>query len=354
MTDTLKNVIQGTKRIETILEEKFGSTGRGLYEKMDTANMKLPEPLQKRIRYVATLRNKALHQDGFEIENISEYVKTCQSIAEQLEHLHANRKPTAVSQSTGDGSLRKVVLIGCAGVGIFGLAYLGMATALKYEQPSRVAAAHDVSTTNPAPASIQAHSAAPPHSTRPVSVAPSAPQALVTQKKQPAFKAAGAPTQTQLERLTREESTESQVSTDPQPMGAIPSTTPVTFKSLKFGFKKDAWGRMEPSASAIFINNHSATISHIRVKMRLFINGETTPVAGNTSSDGEFYVSFGESGLAAGASAVESIYFGGFSKDSWKVPDVINAKQRVVEMKIIAAGDGRENNVKLPEIGWSK
>ena len=49
MTDKLKDVLQGTKRIEAILEEKFGSTGRGLYEKMTTANMKLPEPLQKRI-----------------------------------------------------------------------------------------------------------------------------------------------------------------------------------------------------------------------------------------------------------------------------------------------------------------
>ena len=132
MTDKLKDVLQGTKRIEAILEEKFGSTGRGLYEKMTTANMKLPEPLQKRIRYVATMRNKAMHEEGFEIPNIPEYVKTCQSIAEQLEGLHANRKPGLFSQGAG-GWMRKVALIGCAGAGIFGLAYLGMATALKYE-----------------------------------------------------------------------------------------------------------------------------------------------------------------------------------------------------------------------------
>ena len=78
MTDTLKDVLQGTKRIEAILEEKFGSTGRGLYEKIDTANMKLPEPLQKRIRYVATLRNKAMHQEGFEIDNIPD---VCQNVS---------------------------------------------------------------------------------------------------------------------------------------------------------------------------------------------------------------------------------------------------------------------------------
>ena len=278
MTDKLKDVLQGTKRIEAILEEKFGSTGRGLYEKMTTANMKLPEPLQKRIRYVATMRNKTMHEEGFEIPNIPEYVKTCQSIAEQLEHLHANRKPGFFSQGAGSW-MRKVTLIGCAGVGIFGLAYLGMATALKYGQPSRVVAAHDVGESNPGPARAQEQPTAPTAAARPARANPPAPAAVV--------KAAAAPAQADVDQSTE--------TTSP--------SAPVTFKNLKFSMKKDGWGSLEPNLSATFTNNHSATISSIRVKARLFINGETTPVAGNTPSDGEFFVFFGDSGLAPGASA---------------------------------------------------
>ena len=294
MADTLKDVLQGTKRIEAILEEKFGSTGRGLYEKMTTANMRLPEPLQKRIRYVATMRNKTMHEEGFEIPNIPEFVKTCQSIAEQLEHLHANRKPGFFSQGAG-GWMRKVALIGCAGVGIFGLAFLGVSTALKYGQPSSAVEARDVRKANPAPARAQE-----------------------------------------------------------QPSEAASLSAPVTFKNLKFSMKKDGWGSLEPNLSATFTNNHSATISSIRVKARLFINGETTPVAGNTRSDGEFFVFFGDSGLAPGASASPLISFFGFDKDSWKVPDVINAKTRVVEMQIIDAKDGRKSYVKVPNTGWQR
>lgn len=327
MTDTLKDVLQGTKRIEAILEEKFGSTGRGLYEKMTTANMKLPEPLQKRIRYVATMRNKTMHEEGFEIPNIPEYVKTCQSIAEQLEHLHANRKPGFFSQGAGSW-MRKVALIGCAGVGIFGLAYLGMATALKHGQPSRAVAAHDVGEVEPAPARAQEQPTAPTAATRPARAKPPAPAAVV--------KAAAAPAQADVDQSTE--------TTSP--------SAPVTFKNLKFSMKKDGWGSLEPNLSATFTNNHSATISSIRVKARLFINGETTPVAGNTSKDGEFYVFFGDSGLAPGASASPLISFFGFDKDSWKVPDVINAKTRVVEMQIIEAEDGRKSYVKVPNTGW--
>ena len=216
MTDTLKDVLQGTKRIEAILEEKFGSTGRGLYEKMTTANMKLPEPLQKRIRYVATMRNKTMHEEGFEIPNIPEYVKTCQSIAEQLEHLHANRKPGFFSQGAGSW-MRKVALIGCAGVGIFGLAYLGMATALKHGQPSRAVAAHDVGESNPGPARAQEQPTAPTAAARPARANPPAPAAVV--------KAAAAPAQADVDQSTE--------TTSP--------SAPVTFKNLKFSMKKDGW-----------------------------------------------------------------------------------------------------------------
>ena len=266
---------------------------------------------------------------GIEIPNSPEYVKTCQSIAEQLEHLHANRKPGFFSQGAGSW-MRKVALIGCAGVGIFGLAYLGMATALKYGQPSRVVAAHDVGESNPGPARAQEQPTAPTAAARPARANPPAPAAVV--------KAAAAPAQADVDQSTE--------TTSP--------SAPVTFKNLKFSMKKDSWGSLEPNLSATFTNNHSATISSIRVKARLFINGETTPVAGNTPSDGEFFVFFGDSGLAPGASASPLISFFGFDKDSWKVPDVINAKTRVVEMQIIEAKDGRKSYVKVPNTGWQR
>lgn len=64
---TIKDVVASTKNLETLLGSRFGATGRGLYEKTASITPPLPDRLVKRIRYVATLRNKAMHQEGFEI-----------------------------------------------------------------------------------------------------------------------------------------------------------------------------------------------------------------------------------------------------------------------------------------------
>lgn len=58
-------VIHSAKELEFILEESFGATGRGLHEKISSVEMKLPVPLVKRMRWLATIRNKLVHERGF-------------------------------------------------------------------------------------------------------------------------------------------------------------------------------------------------------------------------------------------------------------------------------------------------
>lgn len=347
MTDTLRDVLNGTKRIEAILEEKFGSSGRGLYEKMETANMKLPEALQKRIRYVATLRNKTMHKDGYEIDNIPEYVKTCQSIAEQLEHLHANRKPSHFARNVGGGNglFGKIVLAGAGGVGIFGLAFLGMAMILKPGQPEREVATPTASVSSAAPAKTPV---------QPLSVSEG-----LGPKEVEVLKATPTPAVARPEKADEPMTPEIQLSSsgaqdDTAPQRIDTNLAPVTFRNLQFIMVNDPWGQKVPKASATFVNNHSSTISYVRVHMRLFINNETTPVAGNGAKDGVFYVTFGDQGLAPGASTSGTMSFWGFDKDTWKVPDVVNATSRVVEMKILSAEDGRKNAVPLPQMDWQR
>lgn len=338
MTDTLKDVLTGTKRIEAILEEKFAATGRGLYEKMDSANMKLPEPLQKRIRYVATLRNKAMHQDGFEIDNIAEYLKTCQSIAAQLEQLHATRRPTANSQTSSEsgGFMRKVFMLGAAGAGIFALSYLGMATALKFGPPASEVAGKQMPVTSQSTTRPQTSPAAPTE--RPVQ--------KVAEAAQPAPKIAPS--------AQRAAPSPVEQDTGGRPASATGSTAPVTFANLQFGLGEGRGLRSDPHASAIFTNHHSSTISSLRVHMRLFVNGESSPIAGGTSKDGVFYVFFGAAGLAPGQSAKGTMSFFGFDHRTWKVPDVVNAQSRVVEMKLLSAEDGRKKQVSIPPMGWQR
>ncbi len=53
-------VINGSKKIEGLLGQ-MGASGRGLHEKVTSIENNLPNSLVKRIRFIATVRNKLLH-----------------------------------------------------------------------------------------------------------------------------------------------------------------------------------------------------------------------------------------------------------------------------------------------------
>ena len=59
-------VISSTKRIETILTE-MGAKGKGLHEKLSNVEHLLEVNTIKSIRFLASIRNKLLHDDNFEL-----------------------------------------------------------------------------------------------------------------------------------------------------------------------------------------------------------------------------------------------------------------------------------------------
>ena len=58
--------IRESRALESLLEERYGARGRGLHEKISDVNAQLPRELTKRLRFVATIRNRLVHEDGFE------------------------------------------------------------------------------------------------------------------------------------------------------------------------------------------------------------------------------------------------------------------------------------------------
>lgn len=63
MPDHFTKVAQMSQTLEQLLEKRFGAQGRGLHEKISSVETKLPEIIQRKARYVATIRNKATHED---------------------------------------------------------------------------------------------------------------------------------------------------------------------------------------------------------------------------------------------------------------------------------------------------
>lgn len=79
----IETVIRLSKKAEHILEKTYDADGRGLHEKLSSVEGKLPLALVKKLRYVATIRNKLVHEYDYELENPEEfYIAAKQAIAE--------------------------------------------------------------------------------------------------------------------------------------------------------------------------------------------------------------------------------------------------------------------------------
>jgi len=87
MVGSLERIIKLSKRIEATLEGAFGASGRGLHEKISSVEKSLPENIVKRARRIATIRNKAVHEDGFKIDGMSEIERDSDELINDLTRL---------------------------------------------------------------------------------------------------------------------------------------------------------------------------------------------------------------------------------------------------------------------------
>lgn len=63
MADALTEIIKISQELEKTLERKFGAEGRGLHEKLTSVESKVAPEIRKKVRLIATIRNKAVHED---------------------------------------------------------------------------------------------------------------------------------------------------------------------------------------------------------------------------------------------------------------------------------------------------
>ncbi len=78
-------VITNCKRLEGILEKRFGASGRGLHEKVTSVQAKLPEPLIRKLRYIATIRNQLVHEeDKHRIDDRAGFQRASKEAEKQL------------------------------------------------------------------------------------------------------------------------------------------------------------------------------------------------------------------------------------------------------------------------------
>lgn len=81
-------VIKNSKKFESMLEKHFGASGRGLHEKVGSVERKLPDGLVRRLRFIATIRNKIVHDEGHdEIDDRRGFIDACAAADAELRKL---------------------------------------------------------------------------------------------------------------------------------------------------------------------------------------------------------------------------------------------------------------------------
>ena len=97
-----------TKALESLLE-RLGAAGRGLHEKVSSVQQKLAPALVKKLRFVATVRNKIVHDSDYaRIDDRDGFLRACDEAEAELNAL----LPKVVNK----GCFGLVLLVAC-GVG---------------------------------------------------------------------------------------------------------------------------------------------------------------------------------------------------------------------------------------------
>ncbi len=100
--------ITRVKTLESLLEQ-IGATGKGLHEKVTSVQARLPQPLVRKLRFVATVRNKIVHESDYQqIDDRAGFVRACDEAEAELRALCA--PPRVVNK----GCLGLVLAVGGA------------------------------------------------------------------------------------------------------------------------------------------------------------------------------------------------------------------------------------------------
>ncbi|MGX9462254.1 hypothetical protein ACWXWU_13615 [Shewanella sp. A14] len=79
--------VKASKGLETKLAESFNAEGKGLHEKVTSVESELPHSLVKTLRYIASIRNKVVHEDEFQIDDVAKFKAVAEEALADLERI---------------------------------------------------------------------------------------------------------------------------------------------------------------------------------------------------------------------------------------------------------------------------
>jgi hypothetical protein len=87
----IDTVIEGSRVLEQLLEIRLGAKGRGLHQKINSIGTNiLPARTIKRLRWIATMRNKVVHED-FSLPDRRAFISSCEFCRSEILKIPTNK-----------------------------------------------------------------------------------------------------------------------------------------------------------------------------------------------------------------------------------------------------------------------
>ncbi|WED21755.1 DUF4145 domain-containing protein [Vibrio sp. JC009] len=80
----IESVVTRTRRLEKLLRVRYHADGKGLHQLITSCEDRLPHDVISRLRYIATIRNKIVHQEDFQLDDKKQFLAVCDDCEQEL------------------------------------------------------------------------------------------------------------------------------------------------------------------------------------------------------------------------------------------------------------------------------
>lgn len=80
----IENVVTRTRRLETLLRNQYHAQGKGLHQLITSCEERLPHDVIAKLRFIATIRNKVVHEDQYQLDDKQGFLSACDECEREL------------------------------------------------------------------------------------------------------------------------------------------------------------------------------------------------------------------------------------------------------------------------------
>ncbi|ASU21242.1 DUF4145 domain-containing protein [Vibrio qinghaiensis] len=80
----IEKVVLRTRRLESLLREQYHAEGKGLHQLVTSCEERLPHDVVGKLRFIATIRNKVVHEDNYQLEDRKAFLCVCDECEKEL------------------------------------------------------------------------------------------------------------------------------------------------------------------------------------------------------------------------------------------------------------------------------